>query len=70
MLGLSDRGVIMPGAFADLVVFDYATLHGNDDYQNVTKGPEGITHVLVNGKVAFENKQHTGIRSGRTLRHT
>ncbi len=70
MLGLTDRGVIKEGVFADLVVFDYETLHGNDDYQHVTRPPEGIRQVLVNGKVAYENKQHTGVRSGRVLRRT
>ncbi len=69
MLGLTDRGVIAEGAYADLVVFDYETIHGNDDYQHVTRPPEGILHVLVNGRVAYENKQHTGIKSGKVLRH-
>ena len=70
VLGLTDRGVIEEGAYADLVIFDYENLRGNDDYQHPTRPPEGIAHVLVNGKVAFENKQHTGIRPGKVLRHT
>lgn len=70
VLGLTDRGVIEKGAFADLVVFDYENLRGNDDYAHPTRPPEGIVHVLVNGKVAFEQKLHTGIKSGKVLRHT
>ena len=70
VLGLTDRGVIEEGAFADLVVFDYENLRGNDDYVHPTRPPEGITHVLVNGKVAFEHKQHTGIKPGKVLRRS
>jgi N-acyl-D-amino-acid deacylase len=70
VLGLTDRGVIEAGAFADLVVFDYENLRGNDDYQHPTRQPEGIVHVLVNGKVAFEHKQHTGIKPGKVLRRS
>jgi len=70
VLGLTDRGVIEEGAFADLVVFDYENLCGNDDYHHPTRPPEGIVHVIVNGKVAFENKQHTGLRSGKVLRRS
>ena len=70
VLGLTDRGVIKVGAFADLVVFDFENLRGNDDYRHPTRQPDGITHVLVNGKVAFENNQHTGIKPGKVLRHT
>jgi N-acyl-D-amino-acid deacylase len=68
VLGLTDRGVIEEGAYADLVVFDYENLRGNDDYKHATRPPEGIAHVLVNGKVAFESKQHTGLKPGKVLR--
>jgi N-acyl-D-amino-acid deacylase len=70
VLGLTDRGTLETGAFADLVVFDYENLRGNDDYAHPTRPPEGIAHVLVNGKVAFEHKQHTGIKPGKVLRRT
>jgi N-acyl-D-amino-acid deacylase len=70
VLGLTDRGVIKESAFADLVIFDYEMLRGNDDYARPTTPPEGIRQVLVNGKVAFENKRSTGIRPGKVLRHS
>jgi N-acyl-D-amino-acid deacylase len=70
MLGLEDRGVIAAGCFADLVVFDFAEIHGNDDYREVTRGPEGIKFVIVNGQVAFEQKRSTGVRAGKVLRHS
>ena len=70
VLGLTDRGVIEEGAFADLVVFDYENLRGNDDYSHATRPPEGIAHVLVNGKVAFEHNLHTGLKPGKVLHRT
>ena len=69
MLGITDRGVIETGAYADLVIFNFETIRGNDDYRHVTRPPEGIVEVIVNGKIAFENGQHTGLRSGKVLRH-
>ena len=31
--------------------------------------PQGIEHVLVNGSVVYENRAHTGVRTGKVLRH-
>jgi N-acyl-D-amino-acid deacylase len=70
MLGITDRGVITENAYADLVVFDYQTLHGNDDYRHPTHPPPGVAQVIVNGKIAFENKQSTGLRAGKVLRRS
>jgi N-acyl-D-amino-acid deacylase len=70
MLGLADRGVLAEGAYADLVVFNYENLRGNDDYRHPTCPPQGINQVIVNGKVAFEQGQSTGLRAGKVLRHT
>jgi N-acyl-D-amino-acid deacylase len=69
MLGLTDRGVVAEGAYADLVIFNYQELRGNDDYRHPTRPPQGITQVIVNGKVAFEQGQPTGLRTGKVLRH-
>lgn len=70
VLGLKDRGVIKPGALADLVVFNSETIKAKADYQNPYQLSEGIDYVLVNGQLAFENGKQTSVRAGRVLRKT
>ena len=67
-LGLRDRGVIRPGAFADLVVFDPETVADRSTYLDPFAYPAGIPHVIVNGAVVLDDGRHTGARPGRTLR--
>jgi N-acyl-D-aspartate/D-glutamate deacylase len=69
VLRLRDRGVIMQGAYADIVVFDYDRIREGGDFLTPTRPPEGIEYVLVNGAVVCENAKHTGARSGQVLRH-
>ncbi len=69
-LGLEDRGVIMPGAKADLVVFDPATVRDHASYEDPHRYPSGIEHVLVNGRLAVEHGEHTGSLPGRVLRRS
>ena len=70
VLGLTDRGVLAEGAYADLVVFDLGTLREGEDFRNPVQPPEGIEHVLVNGTVVWEGGAHTGERPGKVLRRT
>jgi N-acyl-D-amino-acid deacylase len=67
-LGLRDRGVLREGAFADLVVFDPATVADDATYEQPARHPVGIEHVVVNGRVAVRAGQETGERAGRLLR--
>ena len=46
---LTDRGVVRAGAFADLVVFDPATIIDTATYDDPWRYPKGIVHVFVNG---------------------
>ena len=71
-LGISDRGVVAQGAWADLVVFDPETIamHGPtaDADEPETCWPAGIDYVVVNGEVAMEGHRYTGARAGQVLR--
>ncbi len=69
-LGLTDRGVIAPGAYADIVVFDFQTIGMKGDLLEPHQAPEGIEYVLVNGEVTYEGKAHTGVQAGRVLRRS
>lgn len=66
--GLTDRGVIRPGAFADLVLFDPATVGDVGTYEDPERPPTGIGAVIVNGTVVARDGEHTGARPGRALR--
>jgi N-acyl-D-aspartate/D-glutamate deacylase len=77
LFGLRDRGVVAPGAFADLVVFDPATVAAaparlvNDlpgGSARVTSDPIGMHHVFVNGIEIFRDGKHTGETPGTVLR--
>ena len=65
---LTDRGVLRPGAFADLVVFDPAGIRDTATYDDPRRFPEGIRAVYVNGTAVARDGRHTGARPGRPLR--
>jgi N-acyl-D-amino-acid deacylase len=64
---LKDRGVLEKGKAADVVVFDPKTVTDKASYDAPKLYAEGITHILVNGKVAVAQGQVTGELSGRPL---
>jgi N-acyl-D-amino-acid deacylase len=65
---LRDRGFIRAGGYADLVLFDPATIMDTGTYANPRQYPTGIRHVFVNGIEVVRDGQHTGVRPGRALR--
>lgn len=67
-LGLRGRGRIAEGAFADLVVFDPATVADRATFQDPHHYPAGIEHVLVNGVPVVDGGRFTDARAGRVLR--
>jgi len=67
-LGLRQRGTIRDGAFADLVVFDPATVRNNATYDEPRQFPTGIEHVIVNGTLVVDAGEHTGATPGRGIR--
>ena len=67
-LGLMDRGLLRPGMWADIVIFDPDRVIDKATYQNPHQYPEGIEYVLVNGKIVVEKREHKGIPAGKILR--
>ena len=67
-LGLTDRGVIREGAWADLVVFDPEEIVDVATYDDPHRYPRGIDQVIVNGAVALDHDETQAIRNGRFLR--
>jgi N-acyl-D-amino-acid deacylase len=65
--GLSDRGAVREGAFADLVIFDPKTIADVATYEDPHRPPAGIAHVFVNGVEVARDGQHTGARPGQPL---
>ncbi len=64
---LEGRGLLAPGYWADVVIFDYDSIQDNATWEQAMQLPSGISHVLVNGVVVAENGQHTGQRPGKVL---
>jgi N-acyl-D-amino-acid deacylase len=67
-LGLSDRGVVKPGAVADLVVLDPERVADKSTYDDPWQLSIGIEHVLVAGEPVLTNGTPTAHRPGRVLR--
>lgn len=65
--GLAGRGRIGPGAFADVVVFDFDALEEVSTLERPVAYSRGIEHVLVNGAFVLDAGDHTGRRPGRNL---
>jgi N-acyl-D-amino-acid deacylase len=65
---LRERGFVRPGGYADLVVFDPATIMDTGTYADPRQYPTGVHHVFVNGTAVVREGQHTGARPGRALR--
>ena len=67
--GLVDRGRLVEGGWADLVVFDDAAVIDRATYDEPKTESDGITLVTVNGALAFQNGRHLGVGAGRLLRY-
>jgi N-acyl-D-amino-acid deacylase len=66
-LGLSGRGFLRPEMFADVVVFDPATIGDRSTYQDPHQYAVGMRHVFVNGVQVLKDGEHTGALPGRVV---
>ncbi len=67
-LSIRDRGLLQPGMFADIVIFDPATVGDRSTYDNPHQMPSGIKYVVVNGTIVMRDGQHTGAKPGKAVR--
>lgn len=65
---LTDRGVLKKGMWADVVVFDPATITDKSTYENPNQFSEGMDFVLVNGVPVIADGKMTGALPGKVLR--
>ena len=66
-LGISDRGMIKPGMWADLVIFNPETVTNRATYQRPRQYPTGIQYVLVNGVITVDNGEYLNEVPGQIL---
>jgi N-acyl-D-amino-acid deacylase len=65
---INKRGLLKPGYFADVVVFDPNTIIDRATYVNPHQYSTGVSDVFVNGKQVLRNGEHTGVKPGRVVR--
>ena len=67
---LTDRGVLKAGMWADVVIFDPATVRDRATFDNPNQLSEGMEYVLVNGVPVIDQGKMTGAKPGKVLRGT
>src|ERR1041385_2342172 len=66
-LGLDHRGFLKEGMFADVVVFDPATIADRATFEKPQQYAVGVKHVFVNGMQVLKDGEHTGAKPGRAV---
>jgi N-acyl-D-amino-acid deacylase len=66
-LKLDRRGTLRPGSFADVIVFDPATVADHATFERPHQYATGVRHVLVNGTAVLRDGEHTGAKPGRVV---
>ena len=67
-LGIKERGRLAEGLFADIVVFDPATIQDHATFEKPHQYSTGVQHVFVNGVHVLRDGEHTGATPGRVVR--
>jgi len=65
---LRDRGLLKVGYYADVTIFDAATINDNATYEKPTLLSQGVKYVFVNGQLEYEQDHLTGVKAGSILR--
>jgi N-acyl-D-amino-acid deacylase len=65
---LTDRGLLKPGFYADITIFDPATIIDQATYANPAQISKGVDYVIVNGQLEYDHGALTGAKAGRALR--
>ncbi|MFI5457925.1 MAG: amidohydrolase family protein [Isosphaerales bacterium] len=68
-VGLNERGLLRPGLFADVTIFDPNAVLDHSTYLEPFQYSQGIEYVLVNGQLVLDQGRQTQARPGRALRH-
>jgi N-acyl-D-amino-acid deacylase len=67
-LRIHHRGMLKPGYFADVVVFDPSKIQDHATYEKPHQYSTGVVHVFVNGTQVLKDGEHTGATPGRVVR--
>jgi N-acyl-D-amino-acid deacylase len=67
-LGIKDRGRLAEGFYADVVIFDPATIQDHATFEKPHQYATGMKHVFVNGTHVLKDGEHTGAKPGRVVR--
>ena len=67
-LGIKDRGRLAEGMYADIVVFDPATIQDHATFEKPHQYSTGVHHVFVNGVYVLRDGEHTGATPGQVVR--
>src|SRR6185503_8570954 len=68
-LGLKDRGLLKPGYFADVLVFDPKTFQERATYESPRVLATGVRYLAVNGRLAIDEGSLTTTLAGKALKH-
>jgi len=66
---LRNRGLLKPGFFADITIFDPSTIVDKATYEQPTQLSQGVNYVFVNGQLEYDSGRATGVKAGVALRH-
>jgi len=66
-MGLTGRGLLHPGSYADITVFDPEVVVDRETFDNSHAFPAGIEYVFVNGRLVVEGGKQHDLRPGRVL---